>query len=214
MTERKFSLAILISGNGSNLQTIIDRCADGRITATIYCVISNEADAYGLQRARRAGIPTHILPHTACSDRSLYDAKLANLLDGYQVDLIVLAGFMRILGDKFINKYPQRIINLHPSLLPKYKGLDTHARVLKAGDRMHGASVHFVTPELDSGPVIAQASVPVETGDTEETLRQKVSRLEHQVLPRVVDWFAHGRLNLVDNQVLLDGRIIEQPAQS
>jgi len=121
---------------------------------------------------------------------------------------------MRILGDKFINKYPQRIINLHPSLLPKYKGLDTHARVLKAGDRMHGASVHFVTPELDSGPVIAQASVPVETGDTEETLRQKVSRLEHQVLPRVVDWFAHGRLNLVDNQVLLDGRIIEQPAQS
>ena len=196
MTERKFSLAILISGNGSNLQTIIDRCADGRITATIYCVISNEADAYGLQRARRAGIPTHILPHTACSDRSLYDAKLANLLDGYQVDLIVLAGLMRILGDKFINKYPQRIINLHPSLLPKYKGLDTHARVLKAGDRMHGASVHFVTPELDSGPVIAQASVPVQAGESPEALQKRVLAAEHRLYAETLQRIASGELDL------------------
>ncbi len=211
MTERAYSLAVLISGNGSNLQAIIDGCADGRIDATIRCVISNVADAYGLRRAQRAGIPTEVLAHGDYPERSLYDAELAGLLDGYDVDLIVLAGFMRILGAKFINSYAHRIINLHPSLLPRHKGLDTHAHVLRAGDKMHGASVHFVTADLDSGPVITQASTPVETDDTEETLQYKIHGLEHEILPRVVGWFAQHRVELMGGQVLLDGSIIEQP---
>ena len=210
MTDRTFSLAVLISGNGSNLQAIIDGCADGQIDATIHCVISNVADAYGLQRARLAGIPTHSLAHGDYPDRSLYDAELARLLDGYGVQLIVLAGFMRILGAPFINKYAHRIINLHPSLLPRHKGLDTHARVLEAGDKVHGASVHFVTADLDSGPVISQASIPVEADDTAETLQYKIHGLEHEILPRVVGWFAQHRVELVDGQVLLDGSVIEQ----
>jgi phosphoribosylglycinamide formyltransferase-1 len=211
VTDRAYSLAVLISGNGSNLQAIIDGCAEGRIDATIRCVISNVADAYGLQRARQAGIPTEILAHGEYPDRLLYDAKLARLLDGYDVDLIVLAGFMRILGVKFINSYDHRIINLHPSLLPRHKGLDTHAHVLRAGDKMHGASVHFVTADLDSGPVISQASTPVEADDTAQTLQYKIHGLEHEILPRVVGWFAQHRVELVDGQVLLDGSVIEQP---
>jgi phosphoribosylglycinamide formyltransferase-1 len=211
VTDRAYSLAVLISGNGSNLQAIINGCAEGRIDATIRCVISNVADAYGLQRARQAGIPTEILAHGEYPDRLLYDAKLARLLDGYDVDLIVLAGFMRILGVKFINSYDHRIINLHPSLLPRHKGLDTHAHVLRAGDKMHGASVHFVTTDLDSGPVISQASTPVETDDTAHTLQYKIHGLEHEILPRVVGWFAQHRVELVDGQVLLDGSVIEQP---
>ena len=131
MTDRTYTLAVLISGNGSNLQEIIDACSEGRIDATISCVISNVAEAYGLQRARQAGIPTHTLAHGDYPDRSLYDAALARLLEAYAVELIVLAGFMRILGIEFINKYAHRIINLHPSLLPRHKGLDTHARVLR-----------------------------------------------------------------------------------
>jgi phosphoribosylglycinamide formyltransferase-1 len=211
VTDRAYSLAVLISGNGSNLQAIIDGCAEGRIDATIRCVISNVADAYGLQRARQAGIPTEILAHGEYPDRLLYDAKLARLLDGYDVDLIVLAGFMHILGVKFINSYDHRIINLHPSLLPRHKGLDTHAHVLRAGDKMHGASVHFVTADLDSGPVISQASTPVEADDTAQTLQYKIHGLEHEILPRVVGWFAQHRVELVDGQVLLDGSVIEQP---
>ena len=211
MTDRAYSLAVLISGNGSNLQAIINGCADGRIAATIRCDIKNVADAYGLQRARQAGIPTEILAHGEYPDRLLYDAKLARLLDGYDVDLIVLAGFMRILGVKFINSYDHRIINLHPSLLPRHKGLDTHAHVLRAGDKMHGASVHFVTADLDSGPVISQASTPVEADDTAQTLQYKIHGLEHEILPRVVGWFAQHRVELVDGQVLLDGSVIEQP---
>ena len=211
MTDRAYSLAVLISGDGSNLQAIIDGCAEGRIDATIRCVISNVADAYGLQRARQAGIPTEILAHGDYPDRLLYDAKLARLLDGYDVDLIVLAGFMRILGVKFINSYDHRIINLHPSLLPRHKGLDTHAHVLRAGDKMHGASVHFVTTDLDSGPVISQASTPVEANDTAQSLQYKIHGLEHEILPRVVGWFAQHRVELVDGQVLLDGSVIEQP---
>lgn len=211
MTEGTFSLAVLISGNGSNLQAIIDGCADGQIDATINCVISNVADAYGLQRARQAGIPTHALAHGDYPDRSLYETELARLLDGYGVELIVLAGFMRILGATFINKYSHRIINLHPSLLPRHKGLDTHARVLKAGDDVHGASVHFVTADLDSGPVITQASMPVEANDTVQTLQYKIHGLEHKILPRVVGWFAQHRVELVKGRVLLDGNVIEQP---
>ena len=191
------------------MQAIIDSCDRGEIAASISSVISNDAEAYGLQRAQQANIPTHVLSHTEFSTRKLFDDALANLIDSYNVDLIVLAGFMRILGAEFIKKYEHRIINIHPSLLPKYKGLDTHARVLSAGDKLHGASVHFVTADLDSGPVITQEKIPVESGDTEESLQQKVHRIEHEILPRTIGWFAENRLSVVDGQVFLDDELIE-----
>ena len=209
MTGHRIGLAVLISGHGSNLQAIIDSCNRGEVAAGISCVISNEAEAFGLQRAQQANIPTHVLSHTEFSDRKLFDDALANLIDDYNVDLIVLAGFMRILGADFTKRYEYRIINIHPSLLPKYKGLNTHARVLSAGDKLHGASVHFVTADLDGGPVIAQESIPVEFDDSEETLQQKVHRIEHRILPRTIGWFAENRLRVVDRQVFLDGKLIE-----
>ena len=209
MSGSRIKLVVLISGHGSNLQAIIDSCDRGEIAASISSVISNNAEAYGLQRAQQANIPTHVLSHTEFSTRKLFDDALANLIDSYNVDLIVLAGFMRILGAKFIKKYEHRILNIHPSLLPKYKGLDTHARVLSAGDKLHGASVHFVTADLDSGPVITQEKIPVESGDTEESLQQKVHRIEHEILPRTIGWFAENRLSVVDGQVFLDDELIE-----
>ena len=209
MTGTKIALAVLISGNGSNLQAIIDSCDRGEIAARISCVISNEAGAYGLQRAQKANIPTHVLSHTEFPERNLFDDALANLIDGYSADLIVLAGFMRILGAEFIKRYEHRIINVHPSLLPKYKGLNTHARALSAGDKLHGASVHFVTADLDGGPVIIQASIPVESSDTAETLQHRVHGVEHEILPRTIGWFAENRLRVVDGQVFLDGALID-----
>lgn len=213
MTDPSIALAVLISGNGSNLQAIIDSCKRGEIAANISCVISNEAEAYGLRRAQQAGIPNHVLSHTEFSERKLFDGALARLIDSYKVDLIVLAGFMRILGAGFIKRYEHRIINVHPSLLPKYKGLNTHARALSAGDKLHGASVHFVTPDLDGGPVITQVSIPVQSDDTVETLQQRVHRIEHEILPRTIGWFAENRLRVVDGQVLLDGKLIDHSTQ-
>ena len=214
MSGAKIALAVLISGNGSNLQAIIDSCHRGEIAANISCVISNEADAYGLRRAQKANIPTHVLSHTEFSDRKLFDDSLANLIDGYNVDLIVLAGFMRILGADFIKRHEHRIINVHPSLLPKYKGLNTHAKALSAGDKLHGASVHFVTADLDGGPVITQASIPVESGDKAETLQKRVHGVEHEILPRTIGWFAENRLRVVDGQVFLDGELIDYTSHS
>jgi len=205
-----FSLAVLISGNGSNLQVIIDKCATGEIRAKVCCVVSNEQDAYGLERARRAGIPIHVLSHEDYASRTQYDLELAALLETCDADLIVLAGFMRILGEGFIDRFPNRIINLHPSLLPKYKGLDTHARVLKAGEDTHGASVHLVTPDLDSGPVIAQASIAVTDVDTVETLQERVHGLEHEILPRAVGWFADRRIKIDGDRVFLDDMPVDR----
>lgn len=210
MTGRMFSLAVLISGNGSNLQVIIDKCATGEIRAKVCCVVSNEQDAYGLERARRAGIPIHVLSHEDYASRTQYDLELAALLETCDADLIVLAGFMRILGEGFIDRFPNRIINLHPSLLPKYKGLDTHARVLKAGEDTHGASVHLVTPDLDSGPVIAQASIAVTDVDTVETLQERVHGLEHEILPRAVGWFADRRIKIDGDRVFLDDMPVDR----
>lgn len=205
MTRRRISLVVLISGNGSNLQAIIDNCERGLIAASVVCVISNQPDAYGIERARRAGIPSHVLRHTDFATRAEFDSALSEVVDGCGADLIVLAGFMRILGPEFVARHRYRIINLHPSLLPRYKGLDTHARVLAAGDATHGASVHFVTAELDGGPIVAQARVAVESGDTAESLERKVHRLEHEMLPRVIGWIADGRIRVMDGRVLLDG---------
>ncbi len=199
-------LVVLISGNGSNLQAIIDAIAAGEIPAEIRAVISNNPDAYGLERARRAGIPTAVVDHRDYPDRERYDQALRAVIDRYAPDLVVLAGFMRILTPAFVEHYAGRMLNIHPSLLPRYQGLDTHRRVLEAGDAIHGVSVHFVTPELDSGPIVLQAEVPVGPGDTEEDLARKVHAEEHVIYPRVIRWFAEGRLRLDGDRVLLDGR--------
>ena len=199
-------LVVLISGNGSNLQAIIDAIAAGEIPAEIRAVVSNNPDAYGLERARRAGIPTAVVDHRDYPDRERYDQALRAVIDRYAPDLVVLAGFMRILTPAFVEHYAGRMLNIHPSLLPRYQGLDTHRRVLEAGDAIHGVSVHFVTPELDSGPIVLQAEVPVGPGDTEEDLARKVHAEEHVIYPRVIRWFAEGRLRLDGDRVLLDGR--------
>lgn len=206
MTGSLAPIAVLISGNGSNLQAIIDGCKSGDIAARICCVISNEPDAYGLQRARRENIPTHVLSHTGFANRSQFDAALAGLLGKCDACLIVLAGFMRILGPALIERYENRIINLHPSLLPDFKGLNTHARVLAEGRKEHGATVHFVTADLDEGPIIAQSAIPVTNDDTVESLQERVHRLEHVILPRAISWIVDRRIRIENQQVLLDGK--------
>lgn len=197
-------VVVLISGNGSNLQAIIDDINKNNVPARIVAVISNNADAYGLVRAKNAGIPIELINHAGYTTRDAYDQALQDKIDHYQAELVVLAGFMRILSDEFVNYYAGRMINIHPSLLPKYQGLNTHQRVLDAGDKEHGASVHFVTPELDSGPVILQAKVPVQNDDTAETLAHRVHEVEHKIYPQVVRWFAERHLSLQNDEVLFD----------
>ncbi|WP_435101593.1 phosphoribosylglycinamide formyltransferase [Arhodomonas sp. AD133] len=194
-------VVVLISGSGSNLQTLIDGQQAGRLPIDIRAVVSNRADAYGLERARAAGIPTHVLSHRGYADRAHYDADLAALVDEFQPGLVVLAGFMRILTPAFVARYSGRLINIHPSLLPAYRGLRTHERVLADGCGEHGCSVHFVIPELDAGPVIVQARVPVEPNDTPESLHQKVQVQEHRAYPLAVRWIAEGRACLDNGEV-------------
>jgi phosphoribosylglycinamide formyltransferase-1 len=200
------ALVALISGRGSNLQAIIDASQRGEIPAVIRAVISNQADAYGLQRARMAGIPTEVLDHRRFRDRTSFDRALMDVIDRYGPDLVVLAGFMRVLGREFVAHYRGRAINIHPSLLPAFRGLDTHRRALEAGVQEHGASVHFVTDELDGGPVITQARVAVLPQDSPETLAARVLEQEHRILPQVIRWFAEGRVKLVDGRAWLDGQ--------
>ena len=189
-------LVVLISGNGSNLQAIIDNIANKNLPAKIVAVISNKADAYGLERAKKADIKNHVLSYNDFTDREHYDLALKNLIDKYQPDLIILAGFMRILSDEFVEYYSQKMMNIHPSLLPKYKGLNTHQRVLDAGEKEHGCSVHFVTTELDDGPVILQATVAIEDNDTAETLALRVHEQEHRIYPEAIRLFAEKKLKL------------------
>lgn len=194
---------ILISGSGSNLQAFIDTLHPDQ--ANIVAVISNRADAYGLERAARSGIPTEVLNHRDFADRASYDEALARLIDSHQPELIILAGFMRILTSDFVSRYPGRLLNIHPSLLPKYPGLDTHQRTLDAGDTEHGATVHFVTEELDGGPAIMQSHVPVLPGDTAETLAERVRQTEHRLYPQAVQLLIKGRVQLLNGQACLDG---------
>ena len=183
-------LVVLISGNGSNLQAIIDNITDNNLPAQIVAVISNKADAYGLERAKKAGIEQRVLSHKDFSDRNHYDLALKELIDGYQPDLIILAGFMRILSNEFVEHFSHKMMNIHPSLLPKYKGLNTHQRAIDAGDKEHGCSVHFVTPELDDGPVILQATVEIKENDTAETLATRVHEQEYRIYPEAIRMFA------------------------
>ncbi|WP_422416207.1 phosphoribosylglycinamide formyltransferase [Pseudomonas sp. GZD-222] len=199
-------VVVLLSGTGSNLQALIDSVRTGDSPVRIRAVISNRADAYGLQRARDAGIDTAVLDHKAFEGREAFDAALVELIDGYQPQLVVLAGFMRILSGGFVRHYQGRLLNIHPSLLPKYKGLHTHQRALEAGDTEHGCSVHFVTEELDGGPLVVQAVIPVELDDTPERLAHRVHSQEHQIYPLAVRWFAEGRLRLGEHGALLDGQ--------
>ncbi|WP_218563965.1 phosphoribosylglycinamide formyltransferase [Marinospirillum perlucidum] len=200
-------VVVLISGNGSNLQALIDaQASETGLGGQIAAVISDQPDAYGLERAQQAGIATEVLPASSYKNRQEYDQALLRLLNDYQPDLVVLAGFMRILSPDFVIRYHGKLLNIHPSLLPKYKGLHTHRRVLEAGDGEHGVSIHFVTEELDGGPLIIQARVPVEVDDDETSLARRVQVKEHLLYPIVVRWFLQGRLQLQGNQPELDGQ--------
>lgn len=207
------TLVVLISGSGSNLQAILKAIQTGRLQARIGAVISNRPDVYGLQRAAEAGIPTAVVDHTAFANRDGFDETLQQQIDSFKPDLVVLAGFMRILTPAFVRHYQGRMLNIHPSLLPLYKGIHTHRRVLEDGGDEHGVSVHFVTPELDGGPVIIQAKVPVLPSDSETSLAERVQTQEHVIYPQVVKWFVEGRLKLEGNQAMLDGNALTRPIQ-
>ena len=196
---------ILISGRGSNMEALIAARAAGTLPVDIAAVISNRPDAAGLATAAAAGIAVRCIDHKACAGRDAFDAALAACIDSFAPDLVVLAGFMRILSDGFVHHYAGRLMNIHPSLLPAFPGLHTHRRALEEGVRIHGCTVHFVTPTLDHGPVIIQAAVPVLDGDDEETLAARVLRQEHRIYPQAVRWFAEGRLRLADDRVRLAG---------
>ncbi|GAB1624227.1 phosphoribosylglycinamide formyltransferase [Agarivorans albus] len=202
------NIVVLISGSGTNLQAIIDACKEGRINASISAVVSNKADAYGLERAKQAAINTVVVNPKEYSDRESYDMALAEVIEQHNADLIVMAGFMRILSQAFVERFSGKMLNIHPSLLPKYQGLNTHQRAIDAQDQEHGCSIHFVTPELDGGPVILQAKVPVFSDDDAETLAARVQVQEHAIYPLVVNWFVEGRLSMENDSALLDGNIL------
>ncbi len=212
------NIVILISGNGSNLQAIIDSIEESYFTANIAAVISNRANAYGLTRARRQSIPTHIIDHTSYDDRIHFDNDLRAQIDQYQPDLVVLAGFLRILSSKFVEHYQNKMLNIHPSLLPKYPGLNTHQRAIDAGDSRHGTTVHFVTSDLDSGPLIIQASI--ELTNNQRTIDKPALQLanqileqEHVIYPLAIKWFIEDRLKLSQNGAVLDGKLLNTPIQ-
>lgn len=201
-------VVVLLSGTGGNLQAMIDSFKDGASPVRIRAVISNRADAFGLQRAREAGIETRVLDHKAYDGREAFDAALVGLIDAFDPQLVVLAGFMRILSAAFVRHYHGRLLNIHPSLLPRHKGLHTHQRALDAGDTEHGCSVHFVTEELDGGPLVVQTVISVQSQDTAATLAQRVHIQEHRIYPLAIRWFAEGRLNLGEQGALLDGQLL------
>ena len=206
-------IAVLASGHGTNLQALIDACQSGQIRGSIVGVISNRPDAYALQRAEQAGLRRALVDHQQFVDRAAFENELIQVLQSWQVDLIVLAGFMRVLTPNFVMRYSGQIINIHPSLLPAYKGLNTHQRVLDSGEQLHGCSVHFVTPELDAGAVIAQAIHPISAHETLDSLQKQIHQLEHQIYPRIVGWIAAGRVAFLGNQVYLDGGLMSHPVR-
>ncbi len=204
-------VVVLVSGRGSNLKALAAASDAGALPIRIEAVVSDRADAGALDWARNRGIPAAVLSPRDFASREAYGCALGDLVEGYAPQLVVLAGFMRILSDEFVLRFAGRMLNIHPSLLPRYPGLHTHRRALEAGDRQHGASVHFVTPELDGGPVVIQAQVPVLPGDDEDTLAARVLCEEHVIYPRSVGWFAAGRLALRDGVVWLDGKPLDSP---
>jgi len=206
----KLPIVVLLSGNGSNLQKLIE-ASQVDLPVRICAVISSNPQAYGLQRAKQAGIPAWVVNHRDYVDRPTFERALEKVIDNFSPKLVVLAGFMRILGTAFVRHYPMQLINIHPSLLPEFRGLQTHERALAAATKVHGCSIHFVTPELDDGPVILQVEVPILAEDTVHTLEQRVHQAEYLAYPRAIGWIAQHRITVVDGQVLLDGR--RQPQQ-
>jgi phosphoribosylglycinamide formyltransferase-1 len=205
-------VVILISGRGSNLQSIIDAVAEKRLAIEILAVISNRPAAAGLQCAREAGIAVEVIDHLQFPDRAAFDRALQTCIEHFQPALVVMAGFMRILTDQFVQHFQGRMLNIHPSLLPAFPGMDTHRRVLEAGYSQHGASIHFVTEAVDGGPVVLQAQVPVQPDDTATTLAARVLQQEHRLYPLAISWFAEQRLQLDSSgQATLDGKVLTEP---
>lgn len=208
---KRKSAAILISGSGTNLQSFIDKTGAGELDLDIAVVLSNKPGVAGLDRARKARIPVECVEHGGYPDRESFDAALKETLNRYSPDLIILAGFMRILTPVFIDHFAGRIFNIHPSLLPQYPGLDTHQRAIDAGDQWAGSTVHFVTEELDGGPLVIQGRVPVARDDTARSLAARVLKVEHQIYPEAAALFAAGRLEHRDGTAWLDGQRLEKP---
>lgn len=202
---KKARVVVLISGSGSNLQALIDGVADKSLPIDLVAVISNRPEVMGLERAAKANIPADLLDHKTFADRESFDRALMEKIDSYLPDLVVLAGFMRILTPEFTQHYLGRMLNIHPSLLPKFQGLHTHQRAIDAGEQRHGVTVHFVTAELDGGPAIVQASVPVLASDDASSLAKRVQRQEHVIYPLAVKWFAQGDLRMIDGKSVLKG---------
>lgn len=202
---------ILISGSGTNLQSFIDKVASGELDLDLCLVFSNRPDAFGLERARKAGIPTACIEHGDFGDRESFDRAVAAIIDDYAPDLIVLAGFMRILSPWFVQHYAGRILNIHPALLPKYPGLNTHQRALDAGDAWHGSTVHFVTEELDGGPRILAGRLRVDPAETAEELQRRVQAVEHQIYPEAAALVGSGRVSFREGAAIVDGKMVDQP---
>jgi phosphoribosylglycinamide formyltransferase-1 len=213
MQTSPLDIVVLISGSGSNLQAIIDAIAAGRLHARICAVISNRPGVKGLERAAAASIPAYTLDHTDFASREEFDQQLMQLIDQHQPQLVVLAGFMRILSDDFVNHYQGRMLNIHPSLLPEFRGLNTHQRALQAGVAQHGVSIHYVSNELDGGPLVLQAVIDVNNHDTVDSLQQRIHKLEHVIYPMVIQWVAEGRLKVVEHKVYLDNNPLTSPAK-
>ncbi|MDH4126112.1 MAG: phosphoribosylglycinamide formyltransferase [Gammaproteobacteria bacterium] len=211
MNSGRCRAAILISGSGSNLQAFIDQVARHELALDIVQVVSNRDDAFGLKRAANAGIATRCLPHAQFADRESFDRAMARALDDAKPDLLMLAGFMRVLSPWFVAHFEGRILNIHPALLPAYPGLNTHQRVLDAGERWHGSTVHFVTAQLDGGPGILQGRLAVRPGESAVVLAQRVQAIEHRIYPEAAALFASGRLEYRDGMAWLDGERLQQP---
>ena len=209
----RMPIVVLISGGGTNLQALIDSANNESALFQIACVISNRPNVKGLQRAELAGIATLCIDHRDFAEREAFDEELIKAIDNYAPELVVLAGFMRILTTEFVQHYYGRMVNIHPSLLPKYRGLHTHQRALDAGDSKHGVSIHFVTEELDGGPIIIQSVVPVVENDTADTLAARVLKQEHLIYPLVVGWYAKNKLRCQQGQVFFDEKTLEHPLQ-
>ncbi len=207
----RLPVVILLSGSGSNFAAIAAAAQAGTLPVEVRAAVSDRPAAFGLERARALGIPAEAVPVAGFADRAAHDAALAACIDAFRPALVICAGYMRIFTPAFVARYADRMLNIHPSLLPEYRGLDTHKRALAAGVRWHGCSVHFVTDELDGGPLVAQAPVPVLPGDTEQTLSARVHRAEHKLYPTVIGWFATGRLRARGGQITLDGAPLTAP---
>lgn len=209
-SPEKMRVVVLISGSGSNLQALIDAMQAGDLPIELAAVISNRPGVLGLERASKANIPTAVLDHKGFTDRESFDHALIQKIDSYQPALVVLAGFMRILTPEFTQHYLGRMLNIHPSLLPKYQGLHTHQRALDAGESRHGVTVHFVTAELDGGPSVIQASVPILANDDASSLAKRVQRQEHVIYPLAVKWFALGELQMLNGKSVLKGELLPE----